>query len=396
MNLPSSPRQRTTARMAFTLVELLVVIAIIIVLASLLLAAVFKALDLANEASTRTDITQIGAAVQSFQTKYQVNYIPSRIRLREIVNYAGNFMYDINNPNPAIAGYERDSADYLQRVWPRLSGAQITLNGQPASWIDWNGDGMPDSQPGVPPNFGNGLQDPSLYVDLEGEQCLAFFLGGIPQFNGNTFTVTGFSTNASNPAQPGGDRVPPFFDFKSNRLVQWPNTAPLFPSYLDGYGKTPYAYFSSYKGANGYNRYASIPNPYLPPPNPVYPNGSRPYPAQLYYSDCQALRFPPDPPLPAGVLPAPQGVWPYAQTWGPTIQYWNPQTFQIISAGKNTQFGLGTYPPGDPNYSYASSAFTAGGAAQYYPTGDNGKDLGTWGYDDIANFYDRLLGVPTQ
>src|SRR5436309_6199990 len=74
-------KQRPTARAAFTLVELLVVIAIIIVLASLLLAAVFKALDLANEAATRTDVTQIAAAVQSFQTKYQVNYIPSRLVL---------------------------------------------------------------------------------------------------------------------------------------------------------------------------------------------------------------------------------------------------------------------------------------------------------------------------
>src|SRR5437773_4827556 len=95
-------KQRPTARMAFTLVELLVVIAIIIVLASLLLAAVFKALDLANEAATRTDVTQIAAGVQSFQTKFQVNYIPSRIRLREIL------VYDTNNPNPAIAQYERD------------------------------------------------------------------------------------------------------------------------------------------------------------------------------------------------------------------------------------------------------------------------------------------------
>src|SRR5712692_183088 len=107
---------RRTSRAAFTLVELLVVIAIIIVLASLLLAAVFKALDLANEAATRTDITQIAAGVQSFQTKFQVSYIPSRIRLREIL------VYDINNPNPAIAQYERDSAEYLQRVWPRLTG----------------------------------------------------------------------------------------------------------------------------------------------------------------------------------------------------------------------------------------------------------------------------------
>src|SRR5439155_12259673 len=91
MKLPLSPRQRTTARMAFTLVELLVVIAIIIVLASLLLAAVFRALDAANQAATRTDITQIAAAVQSFQTKYQVSYVPSRIIIcNDYLNYFNN------------------------------------------------------------------------------------------------------------------------------------------------------------------------------------------------------------------------------------------------------------------------------------------------------------------
>ena len=66
----------------------------------------------------------------------------------------------------------------------------------------------------------------------------------------------------------GGDRIAPFFEFKSNRLVQWPNTAPYFPSYLDGYGKIPYAYFSSYKTSNGYNRYLAIANPYMPAPTP--------------------------------------------------------------------------------------------------------------------------------
>jgi hypothetical protein len=183
----------------------------------------------------------------------------------------------------------------------------------------------------------------------------------------------GFSTNQSNPMMAGGDRDAPFFGFKSNRLVQWPNTAPGFPSYLDGYGKTPYAYFSSYKAANGYNRYFGVANPYMPAPNPV----------QAYNSDCQALRFPAAP-------GEPQGLWPYAQSWAPTFQYLNPDTYQIISAGKNSNFGLGTYPPGDPNYaSYSGGVWRPSQATLAYPVGSDG-------YDDIANFYDRLLGVPTQ
>jgi len=79
-------------------------------------------------------------------------------------------------------------------------------------------------------------------------------------------------------------------------------------------------------------------------------------------------------------------VWPYAQSWAPTAQYLNSQSFQIISAGKNLQFGLGTYP-GDPNY--PAGVWTPSQATTAYPVGSDG-------YDDIANFYDRLLGVPTQ
>jgi hypothetical protein len=131
---------------------------------------------------------------------------------------------------------------------------------------------------------------------LEGEQCLAFFLGGIPSQTSSGFVMTGFSRNGNNPGGLGGaDREPPFFEFKSNRLVQWipqppyvpPNTigtAPGYPSYLDGYGKTPYAYFSSYKTANGYNRYANYMNPYLNLNTP--PSGCQPV-----ASDCQALPF---------------------------------------------------------------------------------------------------------
>src|SRR5205809_4208008 len=114
MKLSATPKQRPTARMAFTLVELLVVIAIIIVLASLLLAAVFKALDLANEAAARTDVTQLSAAVQSFQTKYQVNYIPSRLVLCKL---QGNYY---QAPGVFKSQLHQDSLEYLSRVWPRL------------------------------------------------------------------------------------------------------------------------------------------------------------------------------------------------------------------------------------------------------------------------------------
>jgi hypothetical protein len=243
---------------------------------------------------------------------------------------------------------------------------------------------------------------------LEGEQCLVFFLGGI-YYNG---APNGFSTNASNPVV-GSDRVPPFFDFKSDRLFFVSGTAG-YPSYQDPYHKIPYAYFSSYKNSNGYNRYVNISNPYI-----------QPVPGSPITSDCQAL---------SQYTATGSAVFPYCQSGmayqtsppgplvGPPV-YLNSQTYQVISAGKNLFFGNGTvvqaYPPqlGAPWVANPStSAFPAGNsdwvtyppnspvpglwtpsaAGQVYTQGDPTKNPQAGGYDDIANFYDRLLGVPTQ
>jgi general secretion pathway protein G len=245
-------------------------------------------------------------------------------------------------------------------------------------------------------------------VFLEGEQCLVFFLGGIPQVNPDgSFTPTGFSTNPSNPAQAGGDRIPPFFGgFKSNRLVQWPGTAPGFPSYIDGYGKTPYAYFSSYKTANGYNRYVYIPNPYLPlvQGNPVT-------------SDCQALpsvdqfNNPTNgvfPYIQAGLLPYPPYPAPPPGATPPGANnpvYMNSQTFQLISAGKNYTFGPGCLITGYPGFGPANpgnwygAPLASNGSPMWTPSNAsalNGYQQSQAGHDDISNFYDRLLGVASQ
>src|SRR5437764_394314 len=79
--LPALTQPGSPGRGGFTLIELLVVIAIIIVLVSLVMVALPKVLDPANEAATRTDIAQLSAAIQAFETKFQVSYVPSRIIL---------------------------------------------------------------------------------------------------------------------------------------------------------------------------------------------------------------------------------------------------------------------------------------------------------------------------
>jgi hypothetical protein len=390
MKLSPSPKHEATARTAFTLVELLVVIAIIIVLVSLLMVGVFKALDTAYEAQTRTDVTQLAVAVQAFQTHYSVPYIPSRIILCE---NPANYFVGGNPANGYLTPLHQDSLDYLQRVFPSIARPTLATSVWASTGIDWNGDGVIADgaislsvYPSATPVVCNGAA-------LEGEQCLVFFTGGIP--SQATGTMVGFSTDPTNPAV-GANRVPPFFDFRSNRLQVIAGTAPSFPSYQDGYGKTPYAYFSSYKSSNGYNRYVYISNPYLPlvPGSPIT-------------SDCQALQ---------NYGANGTAVFPYCQAGmgsvtsppGPAVgppAYLNPQSYQIISAGKDNVFGSGTVVQGYPGYVTTNQIWvsnflwTPGNAGAFYPQGQklpSPQGQTGSGYDDVANFYDRLLGVPTQ
>src|SRR5262249_51975264 len=118
-----------------------------------------------------------------------------------------------------------------------------------------------------------------------------------------------------------------------------------------------YAYFSSYKTLNGYNRYY-----------PVFNN-----------SDCASL--------------LPGGVWPYYEGGSGTTtpRYLNPSSFQIISAGAD-----GVFAHGSPVIGYAAATgiwlfdpdalWTASTATDYARNHPVGKD-------DMANFYDSLIGT---
>jgi hypothetical protein len=180
------------------------------------------------------------------------------------------------------------------------------------TFVDWNGDGV-----------SNG---PWM---LEGEQCLVFYLGGI---GGNQ----GFSTNNMNPAQTGGKRKGPYFTFPTPRLVPGNvvNSAlNAFPVYIDAWqaksiphsapfaNGMPYAYFSSNGTNNGYST-----------------------------MDCTSI-----------------GATPYFTATG---VYTNPNTYQVISAGKDGVFGTAGWTPSN-------------GATGY-------------GADDQANFSANLLGVGQQ
>jgi prepilin-type N-terminal cleavage/methylation domain-containing protein len=336
---------RRSGGRGFTLVELLIVIAIIGLLVSLISAAVWKATATANRVRNQTEISQLATAVESFKQKFGI-YPPSKILLGERIT---DYFKDGNAKTQPISPFHLDSYATLTTIFPRLDFSK-------AFFIDWDGN--------------RALSPP---VILEGDQCLVFFLGGIPQVDGNGRPFcSGFSTNPADPTyhvQKNGDTIPPFFEFDSTRLMVLPNQfrpASGYLSYRDTYGRVPYAYFSSYKTRNGYNRYGTA------------------------SSDCDTL-----------------GVWPYAESISAAgvnaWRYLNPNTFQIISAGangalimkKNTGFGRGSDPNDlaqrlDPSW----TPTRAGNAQANRGYADPPPPATPSGIDDQSNFYDAPLGTP--
>jgi prepilin-type N-terminal cleavage/methylation domain-containing protein len=299
---------RSGKRSAFTLVELMVVVLIIAILVSMISSVVLKAMQKIPEVTTRTEISQLEVALQAFMADYNITEPPPSY----LVLYESN---PLLSPN----------ATFLQRCFGKNLGAQ--------GWIDWNGDGIQNGP-----------------WTLEGEQCLVFYLGGIPTAPGlGGYSPQGFSTNNMNPALPvttSPKRKGPYYQFQVARLKPLtalnPSASP-FPVYIDAWqtktgpffatlGGTPYAYFSS----NGINNsgYAMNTNP--------------------PYHDCVSI-----------------GAAAYYITGTSPLQFTYPNTYQIISAGKDGIFG--TAATGTPGWYPASGAVGAGA-------------------DDQANFSGSLLG----
>lgn len=300
-------------RHAFTLIELLVVIAIIAILVGLISAAVIKALEVGTRTRVSAELRQLDAACVAFKVRFG-DYPPSRVRLRRDGNY--DLRLD-------AAGRPVDRLDFLTyraliQFWPRLKHP-----------INWNGDVQ---------------AAPGSVWDLEGDQCLVFFLGGIPYRSTQTLGCLGFSTDPSNPARPGGDRIQAFYDFTGGRLRDLASNG--FWSYLDPHGEQPYAYFSSWNKFPGYAD------------------------ATGWGTDCPRL-----------------GIWPYAESPPTTdrVRMWHRSiSFQILSAGRDGRFGPGTNL-GIPSPGY----WTFNQASAYAGRFPDAAD-------DLSNFHDLLIGVPSN
>jgi general secretion pathway protein G len=313
----------------------MMVILIIVILIAILLPALNYAFKTATQAKARAEIGQLDAAVQSFTARFNVNYIPSQIKLCK-------FYSDYLNPMTGLptTQLDKDSITFILKLFPKVTNSYPPA--APTVFGAWNCTVSPTGPPYTFTNNGTGINwspnwssytpgNPLASVTLEGHQALVFFLGGIQTSvttgSATVYSCSGFSTNYLDPSDPTPtiDRIPPFYEFDSSRLSLVGST---FVSYLDPFsgpgGPKPYLYFSSYKSTNGYNN----------------------FPATTFYT--------------AGDN-ATQGVSPYYLTTKPgppvTYQYVNPDKYQIISAGADGVFGTGGGPWAPDGSSSTGNAF---------------------------------------
>jgi prepilin-type N-terminal cleavage/methylation domain-containing protein len=215
MLAPSPRRPANRPRAGFTLIELLAVIMIIAILLALLLPAINGVRRKAQIAKVKSDISVLEAAIASFKATYGIEP-PGGIR---IYSTGAGWNTPLTGVNELIRVKSRA---YVRQLWPQFdfstAGGAVLAADQ----------------------------------DLNGSECLVFFLGGVTDTSGS---LNGFSKSPTQPfSQIGNNRDGPYFEFVAARLVNKDNDA--IPEYVDPIPSqtSPYLYFSSNDG-RGYTSF---------------------------------------------------------------------------------------------------------------------------------------------
>ena len=297
------------ARRGFTLIELLIVIVIIAILVGLLVPVVMGVMQNARIAQVRQEISQMENAITAFKTSYDVEP-PSRFVL-----YEDLADYLVTDADPVRDSIRIKSVAQIKRMWPLFAFTGT---------VDWD----------------NGART-GPYV-LNGAECLLFFLGGVIEPGSSPPRLLGFSKNPTSPFLGTGEsREGPFLEFSASRIQDNQNTSA--DEGLDG------------QGVLGVPEYL---DPLAGQTTPYYYINNADYRA---HDDNEFAAL--SPPLPAVLLPRS-----YKQ--GDSVRnYHKGKTFQIISPGFDTNYGVGgTYEVDDTSHD---------GSAGHINTADR---------DNITNF----------
>jgi hypothetical protein len=174
------------------------------------------------------EINSMAQALADFRTKTGA-YPPSRILLSERGTYtidATTQAYATGIADITDGQLAQRSVTWLRRIWPRAAFTVGTTGSPPAAPTIPGPLGFHDFN-------GNNAVDPP-YV-LTGDECLVFFLGGIPSKittpggGSITFGLNGFNREPSNPfiantvilgsnTYSFSSRVPALYEFKADRL----------------------------------------------------------------------------------------------------------------------------------------------------------------------------------